>query len=1241
MKFFSVNIGPGRNIKLIITLFIVIIASSCATYSPQYGKNIENGAIAVTTDIPVSHRFVLVGDAGLASQQQTQQLLGAVGNKLKSSGKNTTLIFLGDNIYPHGMPAEKGTEARETAEKALTAQLELSKTFDGRIHFIPGNHDWYSGLKGLEEQEDFVKDYLKVKKSYLPGDGCAIDDIDVSDDIVLVVIDSEWFLEDWDDYPTMNDDCDIKTREGLFLELESQLNKNQDKTVILAIHHPLMSNGAHGGYYSARKHIYPFASNIPLPVIGSLINFIRKTSGVSPEDLQGKQYRILSNRVKTLIQGRDNVIVVSGHDHNLQYIHRDNIYQIISGAGSKAEAAKAVGPDDFTYGGHGYAVLDVYDKENARVTYFSVEDGKEKKVFEQYITRPEDTQHLSEEYSENNPEIITTSVYTPEMTNKSGFYKFLFGDYYRDYYSLPIEVKVASLDTLYGGLKPVREGGGHQSVSLRLEDKNGKEYIMRALRKSPGRFLQTVAFKDRYIGSDFDNTYAESFLMDFYTATHPFTPYIIDDMSDAVGIYHSNPQMYYVPRQKALGEYNKDFGGALYMFEERPADEHKNMASFGNPDAIESTDDVLENLRKDPKYKIDERAYIRARLFDMLLGDWDRHKDQWRWARYNEKDSVVYKPIPRDRDQAFPNYNGALLSLIMNIPAVRYMQDYDDEIKSVKWLATSAYQLDLALIRKSGKNVWLEESQYLKDNLTDEVIENNFAKLPVQDKTTEEIKANLKQRRNDLDDYALKYRKFLLKTTIITGTDKRERFEITRLDGGKTQVKIFSIKKEGETLIQDKIYNRQNTKELWIYALDDDDVFEVKGKPENPILIRLIGGQNNDEYIVDNGKKVKIYDFKSKDNTYKTDQRTKLLLTDDYETNTYDFKKPAYNVYAGYPLAGYNPDDGFKVGITAGYTVNNFNRRPYSQKHNLKAQLYFTTKGFELDYRGTFMNVASKWNFALTAHYTSPTFSINYFGYGNETENFDDELGMDYNRVKLQTFSVAPSFFKETRKGSYTEVQAKFETVEVEESNGRYVNESGVVFPYLFEHRQFAEINARYKFENYDIKSLPAVGMLFSITGGWKISLDETEKNFPYLDGLLNFVHRITADEKLVLSTTFKSRVLLNNDFEFYQAATLGGDNDLRGYRTQRFTGKQSYLQSTDIRFTIGRIKSSIIPMKYGIFGGYDYGRVWTDNDNSEKWHQSAGGGLWLNGIEAITARVFYFYGTDGGRIAFGLAFGL
>ena len=127
MKFFSVSIGVGRNIKLIISLFIVLTVSSCATYGPQYGKNIQRQDADTINKTPISHRFVLVGDAGLASQPQTQKLLKTVGNRLKESGSNTSLIFLGDNIYPYGMPAEKGIDERKTAEAALNAQLELSK----------------------------------------------------------------------------------------------------------------------------------------------------------------------------------------------------------------------------------------------------------------------------------------------------------------------------------------------------------------------------------------------------------------------------------------------------------------------------------------------------------------------------------------------------------------------------------------------------------------------------------------------------------------------------------------------------------------------------------------------------------------------------------------------------------------------------------------------------------------------------------------------------------------------------------------------------------------------------------------------------------------------------------------------------------------------------------------------------------------------------------------------------------
>jgi len=1238
MKFFWVNRNRLRNFKLCIGLVITACFASCATHHAQYGKEATAPPADSVVNSKVAHRFYLVGDAGLATQPQSQQLLGIIKQRLDNENKNSSLLYLGDNIYPLGMPP-KGHEDRKAAEASLNSQLTVADGFKGKTYFIPGNHDWYHGLTGLKDEEKLVKEKLG-KHSFLPDNSCGITDIKINDSIVLIAIDSQWFIEDWDKYPTINDDCDIKTRDGLFTELESLLNKNQEKTIIIAIHHPLMSNGSHGGELALRKELFPLKYKFPMPVIGSLMNLVRNTGGVVSQDVQSKVYTTLSKRIRALIQDKNNVVIVSGHDHNLQFIRKDNINQIISGSGSKVEAARVKYTEDFSYGGTGYATLDVYKNGLAKVSYFKTVPNGEEKIFEKVMLQKPEV--VIKQYPDTFPATTKASVYTADMTKKSGFYRFLFGYHYSSYYGTPITVPIVSLDTLHGGLTPGRTGGGHQSNSLRLIDKDGKEYVMRGLKKSATRFLQSVAFKDRYVGDDYENTSTEKFLMDFYTTAHPYTPFIADNLAETAGIFHTNPELYYIPKQNVLKEHNKDFGGELYMVEERPTDEFKNLASFGNPDGIDGTDDVYKNLHKDKKYKIDERAYIKARLFDILIGDWDRHGDQWRWSRYDTKDSIYYKPIPRDRDQAFPKYGGALLTILMQSPPLRYMKPYKDDISSVKWLARAGYAQDLALITKSGENIWLQEVQELQKSLTDEAIDKAFAELPkeVQDETMETIKANLKKRREKLGKYALEYRKVLLKTVLITGTDKKEKFVINRLPDGVTDIKIYSLKKDAETLVFSQSYNHKQTKEIWVYGLDDDDVFEVTGKPEKPITLRLLGGQNNDTYNVENGKRVKIYDFKSKSNTYAVDNKAQKLLTDDYETNSYDINKPAYNVFAGYPALGYNPDDGVKVGLSINYTVNNFNRRPYSRKHNLKANYFFATKGFELIYRGTFMNIAHKWNFALDARLTSPNFSINYFGYGNDTKNFDDDLSMNYNRVKLQVFKVAPSFFKQGRNGSFMEVQLPFETIEVDGTHNRFVNQPGAIPERLFEHRQYAGIEGTYSFKNYDNASLPAKGMHFYITGGWKTSLDEIERNYPHLESSLNFVHRLTPDEKFVISSTVKTKILLNNDFEFYQGATLGGDNDLRGYRRERFTGKKSFYQSTDLRYTLGRWKSSFVPVTYGIVGGYDYGRVWIEDDRSNKWHQTGGGGFWLNGADVITARVTYFQGSDGGRLAVGLLFG-
>ncbi len=1243
MKLLSDTCFITSNKVTAMLIIAVFIFQSCATHHEQFGKKTKNTAEQNGIDSSkISHTFYLIGDAGNANEEKAPQTIGLLQDRLKKADNNATLLFLGDNIYPKGLPNTDNANERLIAENKLTNQLKLSKNFKGQTIFIPGNHDWYSGIKGLERQAKFITDYLNTKNSFLPRKGCGIDNIEINKNLALVTIDSQWFLEDWDNSPTINDDCTIKSRDAFFYELEDILNKNQEKTIIVALHHPLMSNGTHGGQFSLEKQLFPLKQKIPLPVLGSIINFVRKTSGISPQDIQNKQYTIFIKRLKTLLQSQENVIVVSGHDHNLQYIEKDNIRQIISGAGSKSEAAKAVNPNDFSYGGNGYAQLSVYENGAAKVTFYGKENNKEKLIFEQFILAKKDD-FSTKSFPTSFAKTTTASVYTSKQTDKKAFYRFLFGKHYRNYYSLPITVQTTTLDTLFGGLKPKRAGGGHQSRSLQIVDKNGKEYVMRALKKSATRFMQSVAFKDQFIENELEDTFAENFVLDFYTTAHPYTPFAVGNLAKTIGVSHSNPVLYYIPKHRALKDFNADFGDELYILEELPTDNQIGVTSFGSPSAIITTQDLLKNLRKDENYSVDEGEYIKARLFDMLIGDWNKHEDQWRWGEYKVGKQIIYKPIPINRDQAFTKYDGALLKVFMNKPILRHMQTYKSKIKSVKWLNREPYTLDLALLKTADEKEWLKQAKFIQENLSDKAIDIAFDNLPkeVQDETIKTIQKNLKLRKVALQRNAHDYYAALQKRVLVVGSDKKDKFIISLNAKNKINVSVYRINKEGDQLLYQKDFMGGKTKNIWIYGLDENDVFQVKGNAKSNINIRLIGGQNEDSYTVENGKKVTIHDFKSKTNSYALDSKTKVLLSDEYEANLYDYEKPKFNAFSGTPNIGFNPDDGVKIGFITSYTVNKFNQNPYTQKHIFKANYFFATNGYELIYNARFPKSVGKWDLDLESQFTSPNFTINYFGAGNETVNNDESFGMDYNRVRIRMLKVLPSIKKIGKYGSTIRLQTSFEQITVEESISRFIDIPGIINPDVFDAQQFVGATLKYSFENFDIPSFPSIGMGFSIAGTWKMNLNDPNRNFPFIESKLNFNHKIDANGKVVLATILRAKKLLNNNYEFHQGATLGGDYDLRGFRNQRFQGNESFYQSSDIRWNIGKIKRSVLPMTYGILGGFDYGRVWQRGENSDKWHQSFGGGLWLSGLNLLTARITYFKNTnEEARIAFGLGFG-
>ncbi len=1216
----------GLQSKTII-LVSAILLNACASHKLQIAENKYQKEIS---NKEVEHTFYLIGDAGNANLGSTTTALQALSEELINVKKNSTLLFLGDNIY------EKGLQDDPLYKHRIDIQIDLAKNFKGKTIFIPGNHDWYSGLKALKNQEKRVEKALG-KNTFLPENGCPLKKVSISKSIDLILVDTQWYLTNWDKHPTINDKCDIKTRSKFLDEFESLLKKAQGKTTVVALHHPMYTQGPHGGNYDFKSHLNP------IPVLGTLKNILRKTTGISAADLQHKKYNELKQRLVTLAQQNEQVVFVSGHEHSLQYIVQDNIPQIVSGSGAKESATKLSDGGLFSLGKQGYAKLLVYKDGSSHVQF--IDAYSKKVVFETAVFTPIKHMPLIA-YPKHFQDSVKSSVYNQKEVSKGSLYKFFWGKRYRKYYGDSIKAKTVLLDTLFGGLNPIRKGGGHQSKSLRLKDKNGREYVMRALKKSAVQYLQAVAFKNQYVEGQFDKTYTESLLLDVFTGAHPYAPFVVGKLSDAAGVYHTNPELYFVPKQDALGHFNSEFGDELYMIEERAASGHGNKKSLGYSNKLISTDDVLKETLKDESIIIDEKSYIRARLFDMLIGDWDRHEDQWRWAQFKENKKTVYRPVPRDRDQVFSKMSDGFLMRFTTkvVPALRLMQSYDEELKNPKWFNLEPYPLDMAILSNYTQEDWNNEVTHIQKNMTDDVIDIAFNSFPkeVQDTTVESIKKKLKGRRNNLQKIADSYWKTLNKYQIVKGSQKDDWFVVERLPNGKTKVAVYRIKKGKKAdLFHQKIYDSKNTKEIWIYGLDDDDIFEVNGKGNSLIKIRIIGGQNKDTYQIENGKRVVMYDYKSKKNIFKTTKGRKKL-TDDYEINVYNHKKLKYNSNQFLPIIGSNPDDGLKIGVTNTYIVNGFHQNPFTAKHVLSANMFLATSGFELAYNGEFANAIGKSNLGITAQFTSPNFAINYFGFGNESINPEpdnDNIDRDFNRVKLKQFKTGAYLKWIGFLESKTQIGITYENITVENTTNRFISTSPDINPNVFSAQQFVGSEFSYNYKNKDNDAFPTLGMETNIQLGYKTNLD-TSKGFGYLIPSFSIDHKINHSGTLVFATKFGGQINFGNNFEFYQAARLGARNGLRGYRFDRFIGKSAYYQSSDIRLSLKRLKTGLLPINIGLYTGFDYGKVWIDGYNTGNWNTSIGGGFFVNAADMLNANLALFNGEDGLRIAFGLGFG-
>ncbi len=844
------------------------------------------------------------------------------------------------------------------------------------------------------------------------------------------------------------------------------------------------------------------------------------------------------------------------------------------------------------------------------------------------------------------PEYAMEHFYKPDSTvmvhpdgdiyRAGKFKRFWFGNNYREEWITPIEIPLFDFRNEKGEMKIIKEGGSFQTSALRLEDEEGKEWVLRSIDKNASAVIP----------ENIRTGMAEDIVQDQISASNPYGALAVPGIAEAAGIFHTNPRLVYLDRKYLPAEFSDKWEG-IYLFEERPDGNRNDVASFGYSEKIISTSKMIEEVTGKIDSRVDQKLFLKSRLVDMLISDWDRHEDQWRWASFEENGGKVYMPIPRDRDMVFFVSEGVLPWLSTRKFLLRKIQGLDYDIKDIRGLNSQAQHLDRRFLNELTRNDWKSAAVSLRESITDEVIDSAVNDMPqkIAAISGNEIASKLRARRNTLEKYADEYYSILAARVDIAGSDQDELFSVERLNDTETRVKIYNKDDKGEPrkIYYERTFNYPETKEIMLYGLNGNDTFKVSGKVNKGIKIHIVGGRDKDETVDESEvsgiyRKTVVYDDTEKTGITASGETRKVISAAPGKYS-YDYLAFNYNKFIPVLYAGYSYDDGVFLGSGFTYTTYDFKRKPFAANHALLFKYSMATDAKELIYRGLYLDFLNIADVQLKFHMRDPKFTQNYFGSGNETIKSD--TARDYYRVRIGELFINPelSFPFNSRTNFYAGIF--YQNSRVEATKGRFISDlnSNGLNSGIFSRKEFIGVSAGITHDSRDNVIYPSSGFYWETRNQFHYGLSGSNNIFDRVSGEIRFYARPWKSAGHVIA--FRAGGAVNaGSYDFFQANTLGSLSQLRGFAYNRYSGFASFYQNSDLRIRLSRVRSYVTRGYFGLILFNDMGRVWKKNEDSRKWHNGYGAGLWVSPYEMTIITAMYEFSRDEKEGLFSLRLG-
>ncbi|MEJ7587706.1 MAG: BamA/TamA family outer membrane protein [Ferruginibacter sp.] len=804
---------------------------------------------------------------------------------------------------------------------------------------------------------------------------------------------------------------------------------------------------------------------------------------------------------------------------------------------------------------------------------------------------------------QNLPDSIIIAI-APAYDKVGKNHRFFFGEGYRKLWAAPVKMRVVYLAKEKGGMTILKTGGGLQTKSLRLKDASGKEWSLRTIQKYPERGLPP----------NLRASLAKDILQDQIITSHPYASLTVPPLADALGIPHAHPEIVYIPDDPMLGEFRKEFGNAVFLLEEREPLEGVDT---------DNTEKVQKELQEDNDARLEQNIVLRARLLDLVLGDWDRHEDQWRWAKGSEKGDKVFMPVPRDRDKVYYHTTGVFPTIISHQWLKSNIQGFHKNIRDIGGYNFNNRYFDRYFLTALDDADWKEQVAYVKKMLTDSLINSAIRLLPdtIFSLSGNNLIRTLIDRRDNIASTAMQYYRFISKYIDLPGSDKNDYFKIEN-NKGSLSINIRKVKKDntrGHTMYQ-RSFDPEVTKEIRLYGFDGNDIFAVNTGNPLPIKIRLVGGSGSDSFNIDphlaGSSRLYIYDDKLEKNNFSSTARIKMRLTNDSGIHVYDKKAFKYDRFNTLTMANYSLDEGFVLIGGFANKVHGFRKEPYAFYNELQVNYSVARKTFLITYFAEVKKFIGKNDLGINLYSRGPGSLNNFFGLGNETvfEN-KGEKKIAYYRSRYDYINLDARLYRDitSRLRVNGGIAAQYYTSSASDNRAKFFDKYNNIYPSLlvYQNKMYAGIVAGAELDTRNNLLLPSHGIYWTTT--LKAMQETNAEKFAYGNLLseLSVYATPLKSEGIVLANRTGAGTTVGQP-AFFQYLFLGGKQNLRGFHTNRFAGKTILYNNLEMRIKVFDFNSYILPGTVGLILFNDIGRVWLPRESSSKWQLGYGSGIYI-----------------------------